>query len=135
MTIMNQITIPQPLKKTIICFIIELCLDLLILLGIGVVMIIGLVSSFSRLFGPNDDDIIALVMLFVLGSGFLLWGIFKLIVLLQLRKQKQWAWIAALVISALNLLSFPYLVLGIIKLVGLLNNDVTTWFKGETKSA
>lgn len=130
----NPIIIPQALKKTLVCFYIELVLDLLITLAIGVMIGIGLVASFSRYSGPQEDDIIMLIVLFILGAGFIFFGIFKLIVVLQLRKQKHWAWIAAIVLSGLNFMSFPYMILGIIKLVGLLNDQVMAWFKGGVKT-
>lgn len=128
---------PKSLVKTLVCSYIELAFDALVMLVLMGVTVLGLVTSFSRYLGPKEDDVIALIMLFVLMGWFLIYGIFKFVVVLQLRKQKYWAWVASIIISALNFFSFPYLILGIIKLVGLLNHDSTAWFKvqGEPQSS
>jgi len=127
--------IPQSLVKTLVCFYIELVIDTLVIFGFGFFIIIGILTSFSRYYGPSDSDILGLFMFSILLLWLFVWLIFKFIVVLQLRKQKYWAWIAALVISGFNFLSFPYLIFGIINLVGLLDSNTIAWFKTNTKSS
>jgi predicted permease len=127
--------LPQPLIKTVVSSYIELVIDVLAWATLVIFFIVGLVASFDRYYGPNQEDVLALVVIGLLAFWFFVWGIFKVIVLFQLRRQKRWAWVAALVIAGLNCFSFPYLILGIIKLIGLLNNNVITWFKGQGQTS
>lgn len=121
--------LPQPLVKTIVSSYIELVFDTIVLGVIMCVFIFGLFESFSGYYGPDEEEIVALIALGLLAAWFFVWGVFKVIVLFNLRRQKNWAWIASLVIAGLNCFSFPYIILGVIKFIGLLNNDVMTWFK------
>ena len=125
---------PQALKKSIICLYISMALTVLAILIVVGFEVIGLFTSFSRYYGPNDSDILALVLLGALLMWLMVWLAFKLLVVIQLKRQRYWAWICAIILSAFSCLSLPGIIVGIISLVGLLDKTSVDWFKSKSSS-
>lgn len=127
----NLGSIPQPLIKTIVVLYIQIVLDFMIMAFMMLLAGYGLVQVIDS---GRDEDIFVLLFISLILVTMFFWSIFKLIVVLMLRRQKRWAQICAIVICALNCLNFPYIIFGIIGLVGLLNPTTSNWFKPTTPS-
>lgn len=101
------------------------------------------VSCLLFLVGFLQDDLTNLdellpgifVLIVLFGSCGLLFGqaAFSEFVVLRLKQGYRWAWIAALVISIVNVLSILF-VLGVVALVGLFDSEVMAYSKSRQKS-
>lgn len=106
-----------------------------IALGLGIILLSIILSGIIILAGNTQQDVgisIATVLFVLMMFGMiavvcLAMGVFEEIVIRDLKRSKTWAWIAALIISILNIPSI-YLILGILGLVGLLDKEVSAQF-------
>lgn len=123
---------PAALKKTIICAHIATALDVLGALFLVVILAFGLVDTLKNLTAYSDDELmgggLALTILFIAITFKFALAIFREIVIVKLQQGKRWSWIASIVLSILMLFGWR-IILGIVSLVGLLEQSTMSYFK------
>lgn len=123
---------PQALHKTVVTLYVQICFNVLALLLLAIISIFGFFMTILHHF--HSDDVFTLAVLTIVMFCLTVWTIFALIVVIQLKKQKSWAWVCALVIAGFSCFSFPSMIFGIIELVGLLDQTTINWFKIHEQS-
>lgn len=122
--------LPQPINKAIISLHITAILTGLVgifVLGAGIVFLVFTSTDASMDGAGLSEDVVSgiLVMIYFCFLGILLLGtaIFIEIVIHYLKCQRYWAWIAAIIISGINLPSI-YFILGLVGIIGLADKTV-----------
>lgn len=123
--------VPSALNKSVVSLWVLVLIDAAVLLGLAIFFMIGMFASFDSYYGPDEEDILALVMIAGVMAVVLTCGVVTALVATQLKRQRYWAWVMAVIVSSLSLISFPAIIFGVISLIGLFNEQVVAWFKKQ----